>query len=152
MDPPQMYASAVGTTVLQLREIPARPATFVGWIVLFNVAPSLNAAAARAALGGYGEIVAVDDRREPPVLREGEFAVRFASHESVESVLKAMPTSDLWAGLDNLYTDMAYDRSGWYTSARLSSARSTEQVPQHSSPATCLAFIGAPLSTTSARS
>ena len=41
---PQMgglYASAIGTTVLQLKELPPRPREYDGKLCLFDVAPSV---------------------------------------------------------------------------------------------------------------
>jgi hypothetical protein len=108
-----MYASAVGTTVLQLKEIPERPTSWERWLNLFGVADSLDEAAAKEAFRDFGEVVEVADRRVAPVFRSGEFAVRFASHAAAEKVLNAPPTSELWEGIDHLYTDMPYDKSGW---------------------------------------
>ena len=51
-----VYASAVGTTVLQLKEIPPRPTEFDGALCLFGLKPGKDKEAIRAALGRFGEI------------------------------------------------------------------------------------------------
>ena len=45
-----LYASAIGTTTLQLKEIPPRPKEFDGAMCLFGVAAGVDDAAVRAAL------------------------------------------------------------------------------------------------------
>ena len=51
-----VYASAIGTTVLQLKEIPTRPSQFDGALCLFGVRAGIDEAAVRAALRRFGEI------------------------------------------------------------------------------------------------
>jgi hypothetical protein len=117
----QLYASAVGTTVLQIKEIPPRPAEMDGWLCLFGVAWTVDMASVESAVGStlrrFGEVVAVVDRRLPPLERE-EIAVRFASHDAVLEAVKAAPASDVWTGLGALYTDRPYDHRGWYASPK----------------------------------
>ena len=48
-----LYASAIGTTVLQLKAIPPRPPAFDGALCLFGLGEHVDASAVRAALGGY---------------------------------------------------------------------------------------------------
>jgi hypothetical protein len=113
----QLYASAVGTTVLQIKEIPRRPAEFDGWLCLFGVALTIDMAsvesAVRSTLSRFGAIVAFVDRRLSPLERK-EIAVRFASHEAVIEAVMEAPVSDVWKGLGALYTDRPYDHRGWY--------------------------------------
>ena len=45
----EVYASPVGTTVLQLKEIPPRPTEFDGALALFNLADGVDEAKLRAA-------------------------------------------------------------------------------------------------------
>ena len=61
-----VYASAIGTTVLQLKEIPERPPEYDGFICLYNLAEGIDAAAIRAALEPFGEIVHVGVGGWPP--------------------------------------------------------------------------------------
>ena len=66
-----VYASAVGTTVLQVKEIPPRPARFDGAICLFGLQAGVSEAAVRKALGHCGQIVGCELDRDPAVvLRE----------------------------------------------------------------------------------
>ena len=51
-----LYASAVGTTVLQLKEIPPRPADFDGVLCLGQLSDGVGEEQIRAALGGFGQI------------------------------------------------------------------------------------------------
>ena len=69
-----LYASAVGTTVLQHKEIPPRPAQFDGCLRLGGM-PRVNEAAIREALGGFGEILSC----EVHAGSDGAL-VRFATH------------------------------------------------------------------------
>jgi len=52
-----LYGSAIGTTVLQLKELPPRPREYDGKLCLFDVAPSVDEADIRVMLSPYGEIV-----------------------------------------------------------------------------------------------
>ena len=49
-----LYASAVATTVLQSKEIPARPASFDGALGLYGVPDGVGEAAIRTAMARYG--------------------------------------------------------------------------------------------------
>ena len=112
----QLYASAVGTTVLQVTEIYRRPPDYDGWLCLFGVADEVNEVAVRAVLEMYGMIVAVVDRRVPPIERAGEMSVQFASHAialKVMTALETRPMTDLWKGVGTLYNDRPYNDRGW---------------------------------------
>ena len=50
-------ASAIGTTVLQIKEIPSRPSEFDGAICLFNVAQGIDERKVREQLKKFGDIV-----------------------------------------------------------------------------------------------
>jgi Ran GTPase-activating protein (RanGAP) involved in mRNA processing and transport len=101
-----VYASAVGTTVLQSREIPPRPEVFDGALCLFGLKPTTDEAAVRATLGCFGAIVALELTRNPPV-------VRFASHEAALAAKRAGPWAELCDGVDTLYNERPYDERGW---------------------------------------
>eukprot|EP00900_Chrysochromulina_parva_P019272 jgi/Chrpa1/27346/Chrysochromulina_OHIO_Genome00027313-RA len=102
-----VYASAVGTTVLQSREIPPRPEAFDGALCLFGLKPTMGAAAVRETLGCFGSIVALELTRNPPV-------VRFASHEAALAAKRAGPWPELCDdGVDTLYNERPYDERGW---------------------------------------
>ena len=74
-----LYASAIGTTVLQLKEIPPRPEEYDGALCLFGLAENVDASAVRAALGSHGEITSCELNQNPPL-------VRFATHEAALAV------------------------------------------------------------------
>jgi len=101
-----VYASAVGTTVLQSREIPPRPESFDGALCLFGLKPTMGEAALRETLGSFGTIVAFELKRNPPV-------VRFASHEAALAAKDAGPWPELCDGVDTLYNERPYDERGW---------------------------------------
>jgi hypothetical protein len=101
-----VYASAVGTTVLQSREIPPRPEAFDGALCLFGLKPATGEAAIRETLDCFGAIVAFELSRNPPV-------VRFASHEAALAAKRAGPWPELCDGVDTLYNERPYDERGW---------------------------------------
>ena len=98
-----VYASAVGTTTLQLKEIPPRPAEFDGALCLFGLKPGMDEAAIRRALKGFGEITRCELRRDPAV-------VYFAIHASALKAKEA-ELPDLCDGMDMLYNERSYDGS-----------------------------------------
>ena len=104
----QLYASAVGTTVLQIREVPFRPAELDGVLCIFGPSEGVDKAAVRLALSCFGEIVAVVDRRLPPIERD-EIAVHFTSHQVALDVIAAQPTPLPCNGVGTLYTARPYD-------------------------------------------
>jgi len=100
-----VYASAVGTTVLQIKEIPPRPQEFDGALCLFDLKPGADEAAVRRELSRFGEIKSVDLAASPPV-------VRFATHAAaLETRKDTFP--ELCGGIDTQYNERSYDgRSG----------------------------------------
>ena len=110
----QVYASAVGTTVLQIKEIPLRPKEFDGVLCLFGPKARAGEQAVRKTFGRrFGEIVDVVDRRLPPVERD-EIAVRFTTHQAALDAIAAGVPHELCNGLDTLYNERPYDGRGWY--------------------------------------
>ena len=99
-----VYASAVGTTVLQLKEIPPRPTEFDGAICLFDLKPGVDEAAIRASLGGFGAISSCELEEDPAV-------VRFATHEAALAAEKAATAwnPQLCDGVCTLYNERSYD-------------------------------------------
>ena len=97
-----VYASAVGTTVLQIKEIPPRPAEFDGALCLFGLEDGKDEAAIRAAFGRFGTIVGVDFRSTMAV-------VRFATHDAALKAKQAGPPKGLCEGLDTEYNTRSYD-------------------------------------------
>ena len=93
-----VYASAVGTTVLQLKEIPPRPVEFDGALCLFVLIKDVDEAAVRRAVQG---IIRCDLAADPP-------RVYFASHD----VAMQAKSCDAWAklcdGCNTLYNERSY--------------------------------------------
>ena len=114
----QLYASAVATMVLQIKEIPPRPADFDGKLCLFGVADVVDEGKIRAAFEGFGEIKAVYDRRRPPMERQGEVCVHFTTHDAVTSAIAKGIVPGVCGGIDELYNQRPYDNRGWYAQDR----------------------------------
>ena len=97
-----LYASAIGTTVLQIKEIPPRPAEFDGALCLFNLAEGVDEARIRAALEEFGTIEDCKLGGWPSAI------VRFSSHESAVAAKHAAPLG-ICDGFDTLYNERSYD-------------------------------------------
>ena len=104
----QLYASILATTVLQIEEIPIRPAAFDGVVCLFELSSNADENVVRAALIGFGTIESCDLSRSPAIVR-----VRFTSHESAVAAKNAGAPPGLCAGLDTLYNETPYFSRGW---------------------------------------
>ena len=99
-----VYASAVGTTVLQVKEIPPRPARFDGAICLFGLQAAVSEAAVRKALGQCGQIVGCELDRDPAVVR---FSTHDAALKAKAEYSEGVP--DLFSGLDMQYNERSYN-------------------------------------------
>jgi hypothetical protein len=102
----QLYASILATTVLQIEEIPPRPAEFDGVVCLFKLSANVDENMVRAALVGFGTIESCDLSHSPPI-------VRFASHASAVAAKDAGAWPGLCEGLDTLYNETPYFSRGW---------------------------------------
>jgi hypothetical protein len=102
----QLYASILATTVLQIEEIPTRPAEFDGVVCLFKLSANVDENMVRAALVGFGTIESCDLSHSPPI-------VRFASHLSAVKAKEAGAPPGLCEGLDTLYNETPYFSRGW---------------------------------------
>ena len=102
----QLYASILATTVLQIEEIPPRPAEFDGKVCLFKLSANVDEDKVRAVLVGFGTIESCDLSRTPPI-------VRFASHLSAVKAKEAGAWPGLCEGLDTLYNETPYFSRGW---------------------------------------
>ena len=105
-----VYASAVGTTVLQIKEIPPRPPEFDGALCLFGLKPGVDEAAVRQALIGdlSTELESCDLTFE-----SGYGIVRFTTHEAALQAKAANTFSELCAGVETRYNGRSYDDRGW---------------------------------------
>ena len=104
-----MYASAVGTTVLNMIEIAPRPPAFEGVLCVFEPKQSLEQI--RERLSSFGEIFLVVDRRL--TVGRNEIAVHFATHQAALDAIAADPMPEMWSAIGTLYNDRPYDRRGW---------------------------------------
>jgi hypothetical protein len=102
----QLYASILATTVLQIEEIPPRPAEFDGVVCLFKLSANVDEKAVRKALMRFGTIESCDLKRTPAI-------VRFASHASAVAAKNAGAWPGLCEGLDTLYNETPYFSRGW---------------------------------------
>jgi hypothetical protein len=103
----QLYASILATTVLQIEEIPPRPAEFDGVVCLFELSSNADESVVRAALIRFGTIESCDLNRSPAI-------VRFALHESAVAAKDAGAPPGLCVGLDTLYNETPYFKRGWW--------------------------------------
>ena len=95
-----LYASAIGTTVLQLKEIPRRPVEFDGKVVLFGL--KVSEEKMKEALGEYGEIIDCEV--------SAMVVVRFTTHESARRARReAAQLSHICEGIDTLFNERSYD-------------------------------------------
>ena len=108
------YASITGTAVLQLKDIPERPAEYDGRVVVFDLCPAdADEAAVRNDVGRFGDVV------EAAVVAGSPARVRFSSHEEAERCVAALRNESRGASFE--YNETSYSReggtpySGWCT-------------------------------------
>ena len=98
-------ASAIGTTVLQIKEIPARPSEFDGKICLFDLAEGVGKPEICERLRAFGDIVSYEEGAgyTPAILR-------FKTHEAALTAKHAASElKSLCGGVDALYNERSYD-------------------------------------------
>lgn len=80
-------ASAIGTTVLQLKDIPVRPAEYDGAVMIFDVEQNVDEKKLLAALEKFGRVAkcAFDRSHTPPVI------VHFETHQAALDAVCAPP-------------------------------------------------------------
>ena len=82
-----LYASITGTAVIQIKDVPPRPADFDGRLVIHGVPSDLNMEQLKAALVSFGEV-----RRCDPGLWKDSADVQFATHEQAEMAIAGAPS------------------------------------------------------------
>jgi len=103
-----LYASAIGTTVLQLKEIPLRPKEYDGVICLFEMAKGADEAAVRMALETFGAIESID-------MGVSFATVRFSTHESARAARRAAAElTSIAGGVDTQFNERSYDGTWLY--------------------------------------
>jgi len=100
-----LYGSAIGTTVLQLKELPPRPREYDGKLCLFNLAPGVDEAAIKAALVPYGDIVSctLGKTARPAIVC---FATHAAAHAAKRAAAQLVHIA---GGMDTLFNERSYD-------------------------------------------
>ena len=105
-----LYASAIGTCVLQLKEIPNRPAEYDGVLCLFDLAKIADERSIRAALSKYGEIASVNIEVVSSETSERHATVRFTTHEAAHGAKRAaQELKHVAGGIDTLFNERSYD-------------------------------------------
>ena len=113
-----LYASAIATTVLQIKEVPTRPAECDGALCVFLLRDREGAVldvdenTLRAALAKHGEIMRIELTGTLRA-RHGGVLVRFATHEAALAAKRAGPVAGVCVGVDTLYNERPYDERGW---------------------------------------
>jgi len=106
-----VYASAVGTTVLQIKEIPLLPQEFDGVLCLFGLKAGVDEAAVRQALSG-GDLSAEFESCDL-AFESAYGVVRFTTHVAALRAKAANTFSELCGGVDTRYNERSYDARGW---------------------------------------
>ena len=98
-------ASAIGTTVLQIKEIPSRPSEFDGALCLFNLAAGVDEREVRKQLQKFGDIMSYEAEAGcTPAI------VRFSSHDAAIAAKRAASMlTGLCGGIDTVYNERSYD-------------------------------------------
>jgi len=114
-----LYASVIGTTVLQIKEIPPRPAEYDGVLCLFGI--QVDERTVRAALGALGEIKECNVDVQPAVVRFATHDAALAVRRKAEAAAATCRTDEQAAsaitaalgvtcsGVDTRYNERSYD-------------------------------------------
>jgi hypothetical protein len=98
-----LYASAIGTTVLQIKEIPPRPSEYDGALALFKMKVT-DESSIKKAFEVYGVVLRCEVGGHP------EAKVFFSSHEdALKAKRAANKLVDVCGGIDMLYNERSYD-------------------------------------------
>ena len=99
-----IYASAIGTTVLQLKELPLRPPEYDGKLCLFDLAPGVDGSAIKAALESHGDITSCT------LGRFGSMTACFTTHGAAQAAKRAAAQlAHIAGGVDTLFNERSYD-------------------------------------------
>ena len=102
-----LYSSAIGTTVLQSKELFSRPMEFEGELCLFGMRDGVSESAVRRAFLGCES---VDLKATPPI-------VRYATHAAALQAIETATLADVCDGVGTRYNERPYDERGWWRSA-----------------------------------
>eukprot|EP00966_Prymnesium_polylepis_P165964 3836368-Prymnesium_polylepis.1 len=101
-----LYASAVATNVLQLKEIEPRPAEYDGMLCLGELTESANENAVRVCFSPFGTIVNFEPGTNPARLT-------FLEHESAVHAAAADTPNSICSFVCVTWNDRAYTNRGW---------------------------------------
>lgn len=105
-----VYASPLSTHVLQLRDIPPRPAALDGCALACDLSPQMTTDMLRAKLAAFGTLLSLT--REPPDAIEA--SVRFASHaEASASAAAGAEAIGGGAYVCLEYNERPFEERGW---------------------------------------
>jgi len=110
----------VGTTVLQLKEIP--PQEHPSVLCLFGVVQDVVEKTLRATLEKHGEITRID-LTGPLRTDHGIVRVYFATREGAVAAKRAGALAGVFEGIDMWYNERPYDDRGWCARPRLVAPR-----------------------------
>ena len=98
--------------MLQLKEIPPRPAEFDGALCLFGVVAGVTEDMLAAYFSEFGDVQRIET--DGPLRQtHGVVVVRFLTHEAALEAKRAEAPPNMYGGADTLYNDRSYDgRSG----------------------------------------
>ena len=99
------YASITGTAVLRVREVPKRPASYDGLVIVFNHPDGLSKAEIKARLGAAGGDPKVKETKDTPWGKE----YKFSTHEQATNAVEALARE--W-GIALMFNDRRYDGDG----------------------------------------
>ena len=103
-----LYSSVIGTTVLQLKELPDRPTMYNGAVCLFALHDGVDEPTCRAALAEFGEIAGYKVGSWPPVV------VHFTTHEAaIRAAQAGARLKHIADGIDTWFNERGYDGRGW---------------------------------------
>lgn len=122
-----VYASPLGTMVLQIKQIPPRPAELNGRVLACELASAVNDADLRSALGAFGPIEECSRRLDSEVAH-----VKFASHEHASAAAahgSSWPRLGERAFVCMQYNERPYAHRGWCVAEEVFSTECLLRVP-----------------------
>ena len=106
----KLYASVTGTTVIQIKSVPARPAEMEGRLSIRKLAENVEQEQLQAALSAHGDVRWCKLQRGAT----GSAEVQYATHADAEGVIRARKVALLTqAVIFEAYNSRRYEERGW---------------------------------------
>jgi hypothetical protein len=102
-----LYASAIATTVLQLRAIPPRPSSYDSTVCLYGLSTTVEAAQVEDTLSRFGTI----DMCE--LAGAGRAIVRFVTRAAAEGALAEGAVEGIYTAIEFQYNERPYADRGY---------------------------------------